>query len=108
MVNPTDVNYYLFQVKMPPAGYRAELLVQQASGTNVAFKVDVLNSACGQTPGSLQPSAFPAGGVWQMARVIAQQSGTAGAQVGDFTPFGQPFRNQDGPDSDDLGRTLSS
>ena len=33
-----------------------------------------------------------------MARVIAQQSGTAGAQLGDFTPFGQPFRNQDGPD----------
>jgi hypothetical protein len=86
----TDGDVYLLQVRMAPAACLAKLLVQQASGTNVAFKVDVLNSNCGQTSGELPASAFPAGGVWQTALVIPQQRGTSGQQLGLFIPWATP------------------
>ena len=100
IVIATDGDAWLLKLQAPVAGYLSKLLVQQATGTPVAFKVDVLNAIGSQTPGEISTpgSVFPAGGAWQMTRVIPQQSGTAGQQVALFTPFGYPFRNMDGPD----------
>jgi len=33
VVIATDGNFFLLQIKMPPAGYLAKLLVQQATGS---------------------------------------------------------------------------
>jgi hypothetical protein len=68
----TDGNAYLLQVKPPPVGFISKLLVQQAVGTGVAFKVDVLNAIGNMTPGEIATpaSVFPAGGAWQMICVI--------------------------------------
>ena len=40
----TDGDWWVLQVKVPPTGYLSKLLVQQPSGTPVAFKVDVLKA----------------------------------------------------------------
>ena len=101
----TDGNYFLLRIPFPQFGFLTKTLAQQASGVNVAFKVDILNSNLGLTPGEITPASLPAG--WQQYRVVNQLAGTAGAQAQGFTPAGNPFRNFDGPDGTKSGLNAS-
>jgi hypothetical protein len=99
-------NIYLAKVPFFPWGFVSKVLAQQASGTSVNFTVDVLNSNLGLTPGELQPSQLPPG--WQMTRVINTLNGPTGQQASLFLGYGQPYRNQDGPDPIRTGQSLAA
>ena len=92
----SDGDYWLLQIRTRPRGWIVKVLVQQLTGASVPFAVEVLNSNLGLTAGEQAPSALPTG--WQNRRIMKTLQAGPGVQAQAFVPFGNPFRNTDGPD----------
>ena len=84
-------------VKFPAFGRITELSVKQASGTNVAFTVELLNSKFPFTPDVDQTAPATPNDELEMYRAVPKQTGTSGNAVElDPGDTGYPFRNMDG------------